>query len=117
MYRHGSSILPADRDDQRSGIQLLRGVSMGLLMAPKDVANYLGISVDSARDVMRQMNCLQMGDGPRPRYAVTQDEVDRWVSATVAPNTGKGRMRRGRPPKPIVLRGDLFEKDGRIKRR
>lgn len=51
------------------------------LLFPKDVAAILGCTLDTARDLMRGMRCINTSrnpDGPRPRWAVTCTELERW---------------------------------------
>lgn len=51
------------------------------LLFSKDVAAVLGCTVETARDLMRGMRCINTSrnpDGPRPRWAVTRTELERW---------------------------------------
>lgn len=70
------------------------------LLFPKDVAAVLGCTVETARDLMRGMRCINTSrnpDGPRPRWAVTRTELERWQrTGTEVPAS---RIRKRQPAK------------------
>lgn len=100
------------------------------LMRAKDVAQILGVGLDTAREIMKtQMRCVCLtlrAEAKMPRYAVTPGEVERWQrerakvvkETSVAPAVNKHRKR---TTANIVNMDDYFEYDKngnrRIKRR
>ena len=96
------------------------------LLHPADVAEILGVTKRRASELMRTMRCVNVSRNPacmKPRWAVTAGEIDRWQKARTAipdqrvdtPPARPGRARKA-PPR-MALDLELFEPDGRIKRR
>lgn len=95
------------------------------LLYPADVAEILGVTKRVASDLMRTMRCINVSRnpaGPKPRWAVTASEIDRWQQARTAIPDQRvdippaGTRRAHKPPR-TALDLELFEPDGRIKRR
>lgn len=84
---------------------------MKRLLGARDVAELLRVNEDTARKYMRRMCCVVFpGGGLR----VEEAELERWVSGnTQAPAERKPRKK----PTVAVYDLELFEPDGRIKRR
>lgn len=82
------------------------------LLSKYEVAEVLGCTPRAAQETMKKMNRVQIN---AKQYRVTDAELERWIaSCTVAPVQKPGAAHK-RP----AFRYDpnLFEADGRIKRR
>lgn len=90
------------------------------LLDRNGVAALLGVSPRTAYSLMRQMRRVPVsktGQSERPRFFVTESEVTRWqresIQEPASPKQPKSRKRAA----PFVPDPNLFEPDGRIKRR
>lgn len=82
------------------------------LLSKYEVAEVLGCTPRAAHETMKKMNRVEIN---AKQYRVTEEELNRWIaSCTVAPAQNQPR-----PHKRPVVKYDpnLFEPDGRIKRR
>ena len=88
---------------------------MKKLLTAGDVGALLGVSEDTARRYMRKsMTCVML---PGRDLRVEESEVERFAQGLrVAPTSTPAAPRKGRTPAPIIDL-ELFEPDGRIKRR
>ena len=87
---------------------------MKKLFSPREVGELLGVSEDTARRYMRaKMTCVRL---PGNDLRVTEDEVERWtMSCREAPKEAPRKPRK--PARSTIIDLNLFEADGRIKRR
>lgn len=88
---------------------------MKKLLNAAQAAELIGVTEETARRYIRQqMTCIML---PGRDLRVEESEVERWISSTrKAPTAAQGAPRKKRTPRP-VLDPDLFEPDGRIRRR
>lgn len=89
---------------------------MKSLLTPAQVGERLGVNRDTARRYMRSgMTCVILPGGD---LRVEEAELEAWTRERRAAPIGTANDRKTRKtPKSNVLPLDLFEADGRIKRR
>ncbi len=86
---------------------------MNRLLSAKDVGDALGVKPATARRYMRDMATVPLPGGD---IRVEEDELARWInSRRKAPPTDQPKPKKTRVTRTYDL--DLFEPDGRIKRR
>lgn len=84
------------------------------------VAALLGVSPETAYNLMRQMRRIPVtktGASKRPRYMVTESEITRWQNQCMMNPGGCEPPEPVKKKPPILYDANLFEPDGRIKRR
>jgi len=90
------------------------------LLTKHDVASILGVTPKKAALLMAQMRRINISQNPnsqRPRWVVTPSEVSRWqAEAMQEPQPAPERVQR-KPRVDFSYDPNLFEPDGRIKRR
>ena len=84
------------------------------------VADLLGVSAETAYNLMRQMRRIPVtktGASQRPKYMVTPSEVTRWQQEMMEADCAKKAQPVRKREVSIAYDPELFEPDGRIKRR
>ena len=89
------------------------------LLNKHDVADRLQVSPKKAACLMKQMRRINISSNPnsqRPRWVVTESEIDRWKMLSMQePQLAAVEKPRRKPT--FTYDPNLFEPDGRIKRR
>lgn len=76
------------------------------LLTPKDVAEILSVSVDTARNEMRKMRYIEIGGSRHPRLRVIKEAMDEYLRAK-APLSNYREPRRINSP---ILPGDQIRR-------